>query len=109
MSDTHSLQTTALVSAGLAASLILYRHLSSNDNPPGPRPVPIIGNAHQMPQEHPWLTFTKWQERYGDIIYLEILGKPLLVLNSSDIAIELLDKRSSIYSDRPHMTMASEL
>jgi hypothetical protein len=32
-----------------------------------------------------------------------------VVLNSAKAANDLLDKRSSIYSDRPHMAMAGEL
>lgn len=31
----------------------------------------------------------------------EVLGTPILIISSADIAFELLDKRSSIYSDRP--------
>ncbi|GJJ14307.1 hypothetical protein Clacol_008571 [Clathrus columnatus] len=110
MSDSLPLPATVLISAGIAASVIVYRLLKSpNAKFPGPRPVPVIGNAHQMPQEHPWLTFSQWQKVYGDVIYLEAFGKPILVVNSSDIAIELLDKRSATYSDRPHLIMASDL
>lgn len=44
--------------------------------------------------------------RYGsDIICLELLGASLVVLNSAKAAVALLDKRSSIYSDRPVTTM----
>ena len=45
----------------------------------------------------------------GDLIYLETLGKKMVVLNSSAAAFELLDKRSSIYSYRPKFTMANEV
>ena len=34
-------------------------------------------------------------------MYLEVLGKPLLVLSSEKAATDLLDKRSLTYSDRP--------
>ncbi|KAJ7656553.1 cytochrome P450 [Mycena rosella] len=39
----------------------------------------------------------------GDIVYADVLGQPLVVLNSDKIAMELLDRRSAIYSDRPTM------
>jgi hypothetical protein len=45
----------------------------------------------------------------GDLVYLNILGQSILVVNSADITYQLFDKRSSIYSDRPQMTMMNDL
>ncbi len=45
----------------------------------------------------------------GDLVFLEVLGKPILFINSYEAAIELLEKRWSIYSSRPHFVMAMEL
>ncbi|KAF5309878.1 hypothetical protein D9619_010562 [Psilocybe cf. subviscida] len=76
---------------------------------PGPTGLPIIGNAHQMPSYRPWLVFSAWKRLYGyqgNIIYLDVLGKPIIVVNSAKIAQDLMDKRSSIYSDRPISVMA---
>ena len=36
----------------------------------------------------------------SDIIYLNVLGSPIVVLNSYEAANDLLSRRSSIYSDR---------
>ena len=47
-----------------------------------------------------------WTEccaRTGDIIYVEVFGKPMVIINSVKIAKDLLDKRSLIYSDRPRL------
>jgi hypothetical protein len=33
--------------------------------PPGPKPLPLIGNLLNMPTQQSWLTFTKWKEQYG--------------------------------------------
>ena len=33
--------------------------------PPGPRALPIIGNAHQMPTKTPWIKFSQWSSIYG--------------------------------------------
>lgn len=41
----------------------------------------------------------------GDIMYINILGQPMIVIGSVDIALELMDKRSGIYSDRPFSTL----
>lgn len=38
----------------------------------------------------------------GDVVYLHVLGRPMIVLNSVQAAVDLLEKRSSNYSDRPN-------
>jgi cytochrome P450 len=43
------------------------------------------------------------------MIYLNVLGKRLLILNSLEVITDLLEKRSSNYSDRKQSTMLSEL
>jgi len=45
----------------------------------------------------------------GDVISVIILGLSIIILNSAKAAIDLLDKRSSIYSDRPYVAMAGDL
>ncbi|CCM02244.1 uncharacterized protein FIBRA_04325 [Fibroporia radiculosa] len=70
---------------------------------PGPTLWPVLGNVLQLPMENPWETYSKWADIYGDIIHVEVLGQPIILLSSAEVAKDLLDKRSSIYSNRPHM------
>lgn len=35
--------------------------------PPGPKPLPIIGNLLDMPQSKPWETLTAWGREYGTL------------------------------------------
>ncbi|KAI9439112.1 cytochrome P450 [Lactarius indigo] len=76
--------------------------------PPGPRGLPLLGNALQMggPQ---WLTFIKWSEQFGDVFYLNAMGKHMVVLNTQKAASDLLDRRAEIYSDRPRNIVAGEI
>ncbi|TCD69377.1 hypothetical protein EIP91_007933 [Steccherinum ochraceum] len=75
--------------------------------PPGPKPLPVIGNALDMPIERPWETYHQWSQTYNsNLIYLELPGQPTLIVDSADTAFALLERRSSIYSDRPPMIMA---
>ncbi|TFK43947.1 cytochrome P450 [Crucibulum laeve] len=51
------------------------------------------------------------QELYesGGIVYLNVLGNSIVILNDSKYALDMLDKKSRIYSDRPTLTMAGTL
>lgn len=33
--------------------------------PPGPKPLPIIGNLLDFPQEQPWLKYSEWIRDHG--------------------------------------------
>ncbi|THU76451.1 hypothetical protein K435DRAFT_704851, partial [Dendrothele bispora CBS 962.96] len=50
--------------------------------PPGPKRWPFLGSALHMPKHYAWRTFSKWKEIYGNIIYLDVLGTPIVVINS---------------------------
>jgi hypothetical protein len=70
--------------------------------PPGPRRLPIVGNLFSMPSQEEWVTYRKWSKECGsDIIHVDVMGSHIIILNSMKSANELLEKRSSIYSDRP--------
>ncbi|CAA7262652.1 unnamed protein product [Cyclocybe aegerita] len=92
----------------LYAALYAY-HSSWINLPPGPKPLPLIGNVLQIPAENQEEVFEKWGAEYGDVVYLSTFGQPLVILNSLQAARDLLDKRSSIYSDRPRFVLLSEL
>ncbi|KAF9546749.1 cytochrome P450 [Agrocybe pediades] len=71
----------------------------------GPPRWPIVGNLFQIPVHKPWVAFAEWKKQYGDFIPLTIFGRRLFVLNSREAAVDLLEKRSAIYSDRPRRAM----
>ncbi|KAI9445986.1 cytochrome P450 [Lactarius indigo] len=78
--------------------------------PPGPRRLPVVGNLFSMPSQEEWLTYKKWSETLGsDVIHVDVMGSHIVILNSIKAANELLEKRSSIYSDRPHLVVLQEL
>ncbi|KAI0357867.1 cytochrome P450 [Trametes cingulata] len=44
--------------------------------------------------------------KYGEVVYLDVLGQSMVVLGTHEAAVELFEKRSANYSDRPRSTMA---
>ncbi|KAI0264159.1 cytochrome P450 [Gloeopeniophorella convolvens] len=69
--------------------------------PPGPSPLPLIGNMLDIPKKFSWLTYAEMGKKYGDVLSLRAFGHMVVVLNSAKAAKELLEKRGAIYSDRP--------
>ncbi|KIJ28554.1 hypothetical protein M422DRAFT_235598 [Sphaerobolus stellatus SS14] len=78
--------------------------------PPGPKQLPIVGNFFDLPKQRDYETYYQWSREYGsDIIYFRTLGKSTIILNSYKAATDLLERRSSIYSDRPPNVMMHDL
>ncbi|KAF8158971.1 cytochrome P450, partial [Mycena galopus ATCC 62051] len=73
--------------------------------PPGPKPRFITGNLFDIPTKLPWITYAEWGKQYGDVVHVEVFGNHILIINSVKAAMELLEKRAGIYSDRPAVPM----
>ncbi|KAL3450431.1 cytochrome P450 [Aspergillus insuetus] len=98
---------------GLVPGVYLIRRRKSTTSslplPPGPKPLPIIGNIHQAPKSHGWRTYREWSEQYGPIVHVNMLGQHVIILSTSEVAHELLAKRGAAFSDRPRLFLATEL
>ncbi|KAK7996650.1 hypothetical protein PG989_004690 [Apiospora arundinis] len=87
----------------------LWTKTSRLSLPPGPKPLPLIGNLHQVPKSLQWLHFYHWSREYGPVMHLSMAGQPLILLSTNQAAQDLLSRRSAQYSDRPRMVMSGEL
>lgn len=45
----------------------------------------------------------------GDLMYFNVAGQPLVVLNSQKVAADLLDRRAGNFSDRPRNIVLSDI
>lgn len=77
--------------------------------PPGPKQNLILGNALNFPKDRWYEAFTSWSKEYGDIVYVNLAGVHMVVLNSLEAIQEIVDKRMSIHSERPYTTMTNDL
>lgn len=95
-----------------------YRRRSGLQLPPGPPKRFLVGNLFDLAIESPWEAYTRWSRDYGtydycifhaiiltnrqgsDVLYLDVAGKPIIILNSYESCYELFQRRSSLYSSR---------
>ena len=92
---------------------------------PGPPALPIIGHLLDFPKSRPWLAYHQMCQKYGEyhlivciiiisnpvffaggLVSLRALGRTLVVIDDYDTAVDLLEKRSAVYSSRPDFKMA---
>ncbi|OAX32334.1 cytochrome P450 [Rhizopogon vinicolor AM-OR11-026] len=100
------LTTSAFVLAGLSWCRTYWDNPSHLPLPPGPPSLPIVGSIFSLDDRlRPWVSFNNWRSKYGDIVYARMLNKRIVVVNSEEIARDLFDGRSTIYSDKPQFTI----
>ncbi|CDO77629.1 hypothetical protein BN946_scf184946.g22 [Trametes cinnabarina] len=99
------LLVAALISTALLVWVYNETFAGKRLFPPGPRPLLFIGNALDVPTKDMGEAFRDMCLKYGDLVYLNVVGQPMVILGTHEAAIDLLEKRSSIYSDRSESTM----
>ena len=113
-----SLLALGVASLGLWQSRRGSGSSTSNPLPPGPPPLPLLGNIFEIDKNEPWKSYMNLGKIYGtcqiifrcsyklislpgDLVYLRLINIQAIVINSEEVARDLLERRSTIYSDRP--------
>ena len=84
--------------------IILWRRM-----PPGPQPLPFIGNKRSVPAQYPWIKFQEWSKQYGPIFTLWFGRRPTVIISDPNVAVDLMEKRSQKYSSRPRFVVMGEI
>ncbi|KAK1515574.1 cytochrome P450 [Colletotrichum costaricense] len=103
--------------ATLVAVFIVDKIIQARKNaqrlplPPGPRGYPIIQNMLDLPKKDTFAApqYAKFKDKYGPITALTVIGKPFIVINDPQVALDILEKKSAEFSSRPALTFIGEL
>lgn len=69
--------------------------------PPGPKPLPIIGNLHQLNTSSPHQSLWQLSKHYGPLMSLHLGYVPTLVVSSSNMAKQVLQTHDLKFASRP--------
>uniref|UniRef100_A0AAA9T0Z4 Cytochrome P450 family 2 subfamily D member 43 n=1 Tax=Bos taurus TaxID=9913 RepID=A0AAA9T0Z4_BOVIN len=77
--------------------------------PPGPMPLPVLGNLLQVDFEDPRPSFNQLRRRFGNVFSLQQVWTPVVVLNGLAAVREALVYRSQDTADRPPQALYKHL
>ncbi|KAL6871821.1 cytochrome P450 [Trichoderma novae-zelandiae] len=91
----------------LASKVVTCQRIKRRGSlPPGPPGEPILGHLRIIPTDNPEYYYMRVSQEYGsDVLSFNVLGQPVIVLNSVRAATDLLDKRGANYCDRPRFVL----
>ncbi|KAL1356725.1 cytochrome P450 CYP736A12-like [Arachis hypogaea] len=81
---------------------------SSKKLPPGPKPLPIIGNLHIL-GKLPHRTLETLATKYGPIMSLKLGQVPVVVVSSPEIAKLILKTHDLVFANRPKVQVVETL
>ncbi|KYO44055.1 hypothetical protein Y1Q_0007690 [Alligator mississippiensis] len=79
------------------------------DFPPGPRPLPVIGNLHIMDLKRPSRTLLELSETYGPVFSIQMGFTKMVVLSGYEMVKEALVNQADAFADRAQVPAFEEL
>ncbi|XP_059070186.1 cytochrome P450 750A1 isoform X2 [Cryptomeria japonica] len=86
----------------LIAGFVLGKPSKMSKMPPGPAPLPIIGNLHLI-SRLPHRSFCSLAQKYGPIMTLHLGSLPTVIISSPQMAKQILKTQDHVFASRPPM------
>uniref|UniRef100_A0A673GK54 Cytochrome P450, family 2, subfamily AE, polypeptide 1 n=1 Tax=Sinocyclocheilus rhinocerous TaxID=307959 RepID=A0A673GK54_9TELE len=87
-------------------TVVLLNNVLTNNMPPGPFPLPLIGNVLNIGFTDPLGSF---QRRYGDVSTLYLGNNPCILLTGYESFKEAFVEQADIFTDRPYFPIIDKL
>ncbi|KAM4042296.1 cytochrome P450 2C23-like [Anomaloglossus baeobatrachus] len=104
-----------LISLLISLAVILYlatvfkNRKKYSNFPPGPKPLPLIGNMNLISKRKPYQSFIEISKTYGPVFSVQVGTKTLVVLCGYDAVKEALINNAEEFAGRPLSAMGSKL
>ncbi|XP_073442594.1 cytochrome P450 2K1-like isoform X2 [Dendrobates tinctorius] len=102
---------TLVLSIILCLFFVLFffgRNKNAYNLPPGPRPLPIIGNLHILDMKRPYLTMHELSKKYGPVYTLQLGVEKVVVICGYEAVKDALVNHADEFSGRPKPIIADE-
>ncbi|XP_060128269.1 cytochrome P450 2K6-like isoform X2 [Zootoca vivipara] len=87
----------------------IFWNKSSQNLPPGPRPLPLIGNLHIMDLKRPYRTMLKLSKQYGPVFSIQMGPQKTVVLAGYETVKEALVNQADAFADRSIIPILQDL
>lgn len=113
VSNSETLVTT-LLGYSLVGILLVYLLIGSGSNsqlnyPPGPRPLPIIGNLHQLDLKRLYKSLVELSEKYGTVYTVRLGPEKVVVLAGYQTVKNALINHADEFLGRPDVPIMNIL
>ncbi|KAM5165069.1 cytochrome P450 2K1-like [Mantella aurantiaca] len=90
-------------------AIVLYGWKRRAPNfPPGPTPLPLIGNMHILNLKKPYKTFYELSKKYGPVYSIQIGEEKMVILSGYETVKDALVNHANEFSDRPEIPLFHE-
>ncbi|XP_012584716.1 PREDICTED: cytochrome P450 2K4-like [Condylura cristata] len=77
--------------------------------PPGPRPLPIIGNLHILNLKRPYQTMLELSQKYGSIYSIQLGSRKVVVLSGYKTVKDALVNYGDQFGERPQVPIFEKM
>ncbi|XP_038672650.1 cytochrome P450 2K1-like [Scyliorhinus canicula] len=106
--------TTILLLSSLLVIFLIYLLAGSGGSPqtnypPGPRPLPIIGNLHQLDLKRLYKSLVELSEKYGSVYSVRLGPEKVVVLAGYETVKNALINHADVFLGRPDVPIMNVL
>jgi len=96
-------ELACFVLAIILVTMIVNRFTQRTHLPPGPFPLPIIGNAHKLAADSRHVDLMAMEKQYGHVFRLYLGSQLVVVVSGANAVKEVLITKSAEFAGRPSL------